>query len=248
MKRVALFVPCYIDQVYPQVAIATYELLTKLGLNVEYPTNQTCCGQPIGNAGYECELNDISNQFVDQFSDFDAIISPSGSCVHFVKAQYSFIDQSDAVKHVRNNIYELCDYLTNKLNINNLNARFPHRVGIHYSCHSLRGLNSGKPSEIIGNEQSNIQNLLETVQGLTLAHPDRKDECCGFGGTFSVDESAVSVKMGEDRCGDFERQDVEYITSTDMSCLMHMEGVLKKTKSKTQVIHIAEILNQSGSA
>lgn len=245
MERVALFVPCYIDQVYPQVAIATFELLTKLGLNVEYPTNQTCCGQPIGNAGYECELDTVSNRFIDQFSAFDAVISPSGSCVHFVKAQYSFIDQSDDVKHVRKHIYELCDYLTNVLTINDFKGRFPHRVGIHYSCHSLRGLNSGKPSEIIGEEQSNIQSLLETVQDLLLVHPERRDECCGFGGTFSVDESAVSVKMGKDRCGDFENINAEYITSTDMSCLMHLDGILKQANSNTQVMHVAEILNQS---
>ena len=245
MGRVALFVPCYIDQVYPQVGVATLQLLEKLGLDVIYPTNQTCCGQPLGNAGYECELDEVANWFVDQFAQFDAIISPSGSCVHFVKEHYSFIDQTSSVKYVRNNVYELCDYIVNVLKLRDLNAQFPHQVGIHYSCHRLRGLNSGMPSEVIGGNHSNIQDLLESVRDLSIIKPDRRDECCGFGGTFSMDESAVSAKMCQDRSADFEKQGAEYITSTDMSCLMHLDGILKRSKSRTQVIHVAEILNQT---
>ncbi len=248
MRRVALFVPCYIDQLYPKVAISTLELLEKAGVEVDYPLGQTCCGQPLGNTGYECELNDVAKRFIDLFSAYDALVSPSGSCVHFVKSHYSFIDQTEIVKHTRANTYELCDFLINVLNIKAVDASFPYKVGIHQSCHGLRGLNGGTPSEIMAEPYSNIRALLETIKDISLINPDRMDECCGFGGTFSIDESAVSIKMGQDRFADFEKNDVEYVTSTDMSCLMHLDGVMAKAKSKMQVIHVAEILNRSVSA
>lgn len=140
---------------------------------------------------------------------------------------------------------ELCEFITDILQVKELNASFPFKVGLHQSCHGLRGLQLAKSSELVAEPYSKIEPLLAMVKKLDLRIPEKTDECCGFGGTFAVSEEAVSAKMGQDRCNDFEDIDVDYITSPDMSCLMHLEGTLKRKGSKTRVIHVAEILNST---
>jgi L-lactate dehydrogenase complex protein LldE len=241
--RIGLFIPCYINQFYPQVGIATLELLEKFNVEVAYPAAQTCCGQPMANAGYEKASASTCQHLVDTFQEFEYIVTPSGSCAYHIKKHYDTIPQTEQVSRVRSNTYELCDFLVNILKIENLAARFPYKVGLHKSCHGLRGLHLGSCSEIVGPSHSTEENLLNRVQDLKLVELRRKDECCGFGGTFAVFEEAISVKMGKDRVQDHLDQEVEVITATDMSCLMHLEGIIERRKDPIRVMHIAEILN-----
>ncbi|WP_276372028.1 (Fe-S)-binding protein [Chryseolinea sp. H1M3-3] len=241
--RVALFIPCYIDQFYPQVAIATLQLLEKLGVSVEFPINQTCCGQPMANAGFEVMTKDVNELFIDNFNEFDFIVSPSGSCVLHVKHHLKSVSRHEQAKIIQNRTYELTEFLTDILKITALNSRFPYAVGLHQSCHGQRGLMLSQMSEIVGPAFSKAEVLLNMVEDLRLISLDRKDECCGFGGTFCVTEEAVSVKMGKDRVKDHLAHGVEVITGSDMSCLMHMEGILRRQGSHVKVAHIAEILN-----
>jgi L-lactate dehydrogenase complex protein LldE len=241
--RIGLFIPCYIDQFYPQIGIATLELLEKLGLDVGYPLLQTCCGQPMANSGYEEDARKVYQKFVDNFSSFDYVVSPSGSCVYHVRKHYNILEQTEHVKKVRQNTFELCEFLLDVLNVDDLGIHFPHKVGIHQSCHGLRGLKLGTGSELVVEKQSKIHCLLSKARGLEIVELDREDECCGFGGTFSVFQPDVSVKMGKDRIADHERNGAEYITATDTSCLMHLEGIIRRNNKPLKTIHIAEILN-----
>jgi len=242
---VGLFIPCYVDQFYPKVAIATLELLEKLGLQVMYPFNQTCCGQPMANSGFEHLTQGCNNLFIQNFKDLDYIVSPSGSCVLHIKDHLHAKDSvnESAATHIRKKIYELTEFLTDVLKVENLQARFPHKVGMHQSCHGQRGLRLSQMTELVAEPFSKPEKLLRMVDGLELIDLNRKDECCGFGGTFCVTEEAVSAKMGKDRVKDHLEHGAEFITGADMSCLMHLEGILRRQKSKVQVKHIAEILN-----
>ena len=243
--QIGLFIPCYIDQFYPQVGIATLELLQKLGLDVHYPLKQTCCGQPLANTGAEKEAIPTYKNFVRNFSQFDYVVSPSGSCVYHVRNHYDILEQTDDVKKVRQSTFELCEFLTDILQVDNLGAVFPKKVGLHQSCHGLRGLKLGTPSELIAEKKSKVLQLLQKVEGIKLVALEREDECCGFGGTFSVFEPDVSVKMGKERIADHETSGAEVITATDMSCLMHLEGIIRRQKKDLRVMHVAEILNSN---
>ena len=241
--RVGLFIPCYVDQFYPNAGIATYQLLKKLGVDVTYPTGQTCCGQPMANSGFEHLTNDCNRLFVDNFAEFDYIVSPSGSCVLHIKDHLHVENAEAEATSVRTKIYELVEFLVDILKVKDLKAKFPHKVGLHQSCHGQRGLFLSQMSELVAPYFSKPEQLLSQVEGLELIALSREDECCGFGGTFCVVEEAVSVKMGKDRVKDHLAHGAEYIIGADMSCLMHMEGILKREHSQVKVMHIAEILN-----
>jgi L-lactate dehydrogenase complex protein LldE len=241
---VGLFIPCYVDQFYPKVAVATLELLESLGCDVHYPLNQTCCGQPMANSGFARLTGACDANFIANFKDFDYIVSPSGSCVLHIKEHLHGQKDEKNGNILRGPIFELTEFLTDVLKVKNLPARFPHRVGYHVSCHGQRGLGLSSASEIVGEPFSKPLELLKMVDGLELVNLKRTDECCGFGGTFCVTEEAVSVKMGKDRVAEHLAQNVEYIVGGDMSCLMHMEGILKRQNSTVKILHIAEILNQ----
>ena len=243
--KVGLFIPCYINQLYPQVGQATIELLEKLKVDVVYPSGQTCCGQPMANSGFEYESVGACNNFVENFKDFDYIVTPSGSCAYHVKKHYDIIPQTDDVINVRNNVYELCDFILNILKIKDIGASFPYKVGVHKSCHGLRGLRLGSCSEVVGPYFSYIEELLKEVKGVEIMPIKRSDECCGFGGTFAVTEEAISVKMGKDKIKDHLESGVEVITATDTSCLMHLEGLINRNKQPLKILHIAEILNST---
>lgn len=236
--RVGLFIPCYIDQFYPQVGIATLELLEKQGCEVVFPPEQTCCGQPMANSGFEHLTKGCNDLFIKNFEAFDYIVAPSGSCVLHIKEHIH-----DPAGDIPNKIYELVEFLTDVLKVDKLEASFPYKVGLHQSCHGQRGLKLAQMSELMAPPFSKPQQLLNLVKGLQLVELDRKDECCGFGGTFCVFEEAISVKMGKDRVADHIRHEAEVITASDMSCLMHLEGILRRQQSKVQIKHIAEILN-----
>lgn len=240
---VALFVPCYVNQFYPQVAIASLELLEKTGVKVVYPVKQTCCGQPMANSGFEHLTQGCNELFINNFSEFDYIVCPSGSCTLHIKDHLHHNKQEEKATQIRKKIYELTEFLVDILKVDHLNAKFPHKVGMHQSCHGQRGLKLSQMSELNAPAFSKPDRLLQMVEGLELVELDRKDECCGFGGTFCVAEEAVSVKMGKDRIDDHIKHGAEFITGGDMSCLMHLEGILRRRKSNVQVKHIAEILN-----
>jgi len=236
--RVALFVPCYIDQFYPQVAVASLELLEKLGCEVVVPKDQTCCGQPMANSVFSSSTAGCDTNFSNNFEGFDYIVGPSGSCVLHLKEHHPS-------EKIRNSVYEICEFLTDVLNFSSLNASFPHRVGLHQSCHGQRGLRLSSMSERNEKPFSKLQDLLSLVDGVEVVLPARVDECCGFGGTFCVTEEAVSVKMGQDRIKEHNANEVEYIVGADTSCLMQLEGILRRQGSKVQVKHIVEILNHA---
>ena len=243
---VGLFIPCYINQFYPQVGIATLELLEKQGVAVVYPPQQTCCGQPLANAGFEALSLNAYELFVKNFHSFDYIVAPSGSCVYHVRKHYDVLEQTDKVQATRAKTYELCEFLVKVLGRDSFSAAFPHRVGLHHSCHGLRGLHLATSSELVGDSFSIPEQLLRRVRGIHVVELGRADECCGFGGTFAISEAAVSAKMGLDRIQDHIRSRAEIITATDMSCLMHLDGIIRRNRLPVNVKHIAEILNCTG--
>jgi L-lactate dehydrogenase complex protein LldE len=243
--KIGLFIPCYVDQFYPKVGIATYELLQKLGCDVSFPMRQTCCGQPMANSGYEHLTQGCDANFVANFAEFDYIVCPSGSCVLHVK-EHLHDEKNEALSaKIRKSVFELTEFITDILKVESIDGHFPHKVGLHQSCHGQRGLKLSQMSELNAPFFSKPEQLLAKISGINLVSLNRKDECCGFGGTFCVTEEAISVKMGKDRIKDHEAHQVEYITGFDMSCLMHMEGILRRENSPIKTIHIAEILNSS---
>lgn len=256
--KVGLFIPCYVDQFYPQVAVASLRLLERSGCEVVYPAAQTCCGQPMANSGFAHLTGGCDELFIRNFGEFDYVVSPSGSCVLHIREHLHASGHGNGMsgdvaheaggnettaKHIRGRIFELVEFLTDVLKIKKIDAKFPHKVGMHQSCHGQRGLKLSQMTELVAPPFSKPEHLLNMVQGIEMVALDREDECCGFGGTFCVAEEAVSVKMGKDRIADHLKHGVEYITGSDMSCLMHLEGILKREKSPMKVIHIAEILN-----
>jgi L-lactate dehydrogenase complex protein LldE len=242
--QVGLFIPCYIDQFYPQVGIATLELLEKLGCEVVFPANQTCCGQPMANSGYESLDKGCDTLFAANFAGCDYIVGPTGSCVLHIKHHiHSGNKEMDA--RISSTIFELTEFMTDILKVESLPAKFPHKIGLHQSCHGQRGLHLAQMSELVAEPFSKPLHLLKMVQGAEMITLGRTDECCGFGGTFCVFEEAVSAKMGKDRVADHQKHGVEVITGTDVSCLMHMEGIIRREKLPVRVMHIAEILNSN---
>ena len=242
--RIGLFVPCFIDAYFPKVGIATLELLERLDCNVDYPFDQTCCGQPMVNAGCHDEAKATEALFVKNFAPYDVIVAPSGSCVHQVRDNLTAVEQTEAVQHVRRNTYELVEFLHDVLEVHDFPwARFEHTIGYHDSCNTLRNLGHGSTSEINGPRFSKPRALLKNIAGIALVEPERPDECCGFGGTFSVTEPEVSGHMGRDKVADHAGAGAEYIVSADTSCLMHQSGCAERIGSRMRFRHIAEILN-----
>jgi L-lactate dehydrogenase complex protein LldE len=242
--HVGLFVPCYIDAFFPEVGIATLELLERFGCTVEYPSDQTCCGQPMTNSGCHAESAATEALFVRNFARFDHIVAPSGSCVHHVRFNLDAIDQTPEVKAVRANTFELVEFLHDVLKVDAFPwAEFPHKVGYHNSCNTLRGLDHARASEINAPYFSKPLDLLSKVRGIEFVEPARPDECCGFGGTFSVFEPVVSVRMGHDKVNDHSQVGAEYVVSADTSCLMHQKGCASRMGLPLKFIHIAQILN-----
>lgn len=242
--KIGLFIPCYIDQFYPQVGLATVELLEKFGCAVEFPEAQTCCGQPMANTGCLDEARPLAQGFARIFADYEYIVCPSGSCVAMVTHHYGdFFNEHDAsFQHVKTRTFELTQFLTDVLKVEQLDVSFPYRVGLHQSCHGLRELRLGSSSERMLPPFSKARQLLQLVQGLELVDLLRADECCGFGGTFAVSEEAVSCMMGNDRIHDHEQAGAQVITAGDMSCLMHLDGLLRRQQKPIGVMHLAEIL------
>jgi L-lactate dehydrogenase complex protein LldE len=242
--RVGLFIPCYVDQFYPEIGLATVEILESFpGIEVDYPEAQTCCGQPMANTGCLDDTRPLAMRFVDIFSGYDHVVCPSGSCTSMVRHHYESFFHADArYEHLKGRTWELCEFLVDVLDVRSLPHPFPHRVGLHSSCHGLRELRLDGCSERAGEQPGKVRRLLAMVPGLELVELQRADECCGFGGTFAVAEEGVSVMMGADRIADHVSAGAEVMTATDASCLMHLQGIISRRKQPLATMHIAEIL------
>jgi L-lactate dehydrogenase complex protein LldE len=246
MPTVGLFIPCYIDQLYPQVGMASVRVLERHGVDVEYPDAQTCCGQPMANSGCTDDARPLAERFLRLFGGYQHVVSPSGSCVAMVRHHYGeLLADKQGFDRLRRATFELCEFLVDVLRVTRVEGRFPHRVGLHESCHGLRELRLGSGSERRVPGFSKVRGLLEHLGGIELVELARPDECCGFGGTFAVSEEAVSCMMGADRIADHERGGAEIISGTDMSCLMHLDGLIRRAGKPIRVMHVAEVLAAS---
>jgi L-lactate dehydrogenase complex protein LldE len=241
--RVGLFIPCYIDQFYPQVGMATLKVLSRFpDIEVFFPEAQTCCGQPMANTGCVEQTRPLAERFVELFSEFDHVVSPSGSCISMVRHHYeSYFHNNADFERMQHHTWELCEFLHDVLKVDSMPHPFPHRVGLHSSCHGLRELRLDSCSERMGEQVSKVKSLLQLVPQIELVELQRPDECCGFGGTFAVAEEGVSVLMGRDRVQDHLDSGAQVITATDSSCLMHLEGLIRRAKQGVKTMHIAEI-------
>ena len=241
--RVALFVACYNDLLFPEVGRAVVRLLRRLGQDVEFPAAQTCCGQMHFNTGYREASVPLVQGFARAFAGYDAVVTPSSSCASMVRHYHPVIGQLAAhsgtdttlparVAEVAPRVHELSEFLVDVLGVTDVGARFPHAVAFHPTCHSRRLLGVGDRPE----------RLLAAVEGLTLVDLPHVDTCCGFGGTFAVKNSDTSVAMGLDKVGDVAASGAEVLTAADTSCLMHIGGLLSRQRSTVRVMHMAEIL------
>lgn len=228
--RVALFATCVNDALYPSTAIATVRLLERLGVKVEFPQAQTCCGQPQYNTGYRKQVEPLVTRMVNTFADYDYVVTPSGSCAAMVRNHYPRIDAKSAGLVPR--MLELTEFLVDVLGVEDVGAYYPHTVTYHPSCHGLRMLGLGERP----------RRLLEAVKGLTLVELPAADECCGFGGTFAVKNPDVSAAMGADKVAHAEETGAEVLCGADNSCLMHLGGLMRRSGSAMRPVHLAEIL------
>ena len=241
--KVGLFIPCYVDALYPHVGIATYKLLKQLGVEVEYPQKQTCCGQPMGNAGFQQKAEKLVEDYDKLFAEYDYVVAPSASCAAYVRFSHPGIVNHEC--RTAQKTMDVVEFIHDVIKPKALPwAKFHHKVSLHNSCHGVRELGLSSPSERNIPRFNKIKDLLQMVEGIDIREPERVDECCGFGGMFSIEEPDVSARMGHDKIARHVATGAEYITGPDSSCLMHMQGLLKKDKQQDKIkfIHVVEIL------
>jgi L-lactate dehydrogenase complex protein LldE len=234
---IQLFIPCFIDQLYPETGFNTIKILEKAGCCVHYNPKQTCCGQPAFNSGYWKETARLAEKFLTDFNPDMPVVSPSGSCSSFVIHHYHKVlaDSPELLARyaqMKSNIYELSDFLVNVLKIENLGAKFPHKITFHDSCSALREYGIKDEPRL----------LLAKVEGLELIEMEESETCCGFGGTFSVKNTYISSAMAEKKVLNALSTGAEYIVSTEASCLMNINGFCDKNNLPVKGIHLADIL------
>lgn len=241
--KVALFIPCYVDAVFPQVGVACYRLLRHLGLEVVYPKGQTCCGQPMANAGFEKDAVSLARHLRFLFGEFDHIVTPSVSCTAFIRINYPRLLKEEGGCEMARNAMDIVEFLHDVVKVDRPLGKFPHRVSLHNSCHGVRELHLSSSSERSLPPYNKIKDLLALVEGITVVEPDRPDECCGFGGMFSIEETGVSTRMGQAKLQRHIDTGARYITGADCSCLMHMAGIAAKEDNRQiEFKHVVEIL------
>jgi L-lactate dehydrogenase complex protein LldE len=241
--QIGLFIPCFVDQLRPETGLAAVELLEEQGVHCAYPPEQTCCGQAFLTAGAVAQARRLAERYVEIFSRFDHVVTPSGSCAATMRRHLPHLVPGPDAERLASSTYELCEFLVDVLRTGPLGGRIDARVGLHPSCHSLRELRLGAASELREKGRDDpARTLLEGVSGVEIVALLRADECCGFGGVFAVDEEAVSSRMGADRLADHERAGAQVVTSTDVSCLLHLSGLASRRGSPLRVAHIAELL------
>jgi len=231
-----LFIPCFIDQFYPETGMNMVKLLEKAGVKVNYNPEQTCCGQLAFNSGFTDEAKKLGNKFLKDFPNNRPVVSPSASCAGYVKNYYQELFHNTAnhleYKRLTRNMFEITDFLVNKSNFTDFGAVFPHKVTYHDSCAGLREYKLKAEGRL----------LLSKVKDLEIVEMKEREVCCGFGGSFSVKHEAISTAMAQQKVQNALETDAEYIVSTDLSCLMHLEGYINKQKIPLKVIHIVDIL------
>jgi L-lactate dehydrogenase complex protein LldE len=237
--RASLFITCYNDTLFPETGRAVVQLLERLGVELDFLPAQTCCGQMHANTGFRGEAYSQAKRFVQLYRDAECVVIPSSSCVAMIRDQYPGLFEALGNNDLRSQfaallprVFELSEFLIDKLNVDDVGASFPHRVTYHASCHGLRGLHVGdRPFR-----------LLSKVRGIELVPLANLERCCGFGGTFSVKNAEVSTAMLDAKLGDLLATGAEFCTALDNSCLMHLGGALHRRKATMQTIHIAGIL------
>lgn len=234
--KIELFVPCFVDQLYPETAFNTIKLLEKAGCEVFYNSAQTCCGQPAYNAGYWEQAKETGTKFLNDFSETDYIVAPSASCVGMVKNGFSDLFTNTIVhnkcRNIQSNILELSDFLVNVLKRDYFGAELDGKAVYHDSCSGLRECKI----------KAEPRQLLSKVHGLEMVEMKDTDMCCGFGGTFSVKFDAISSAMAEQKVNNALEQGAEYVISTDLSCLMHLQGYIDKNNIPLKTMHLADVL------
>ena len=234
--KIELFVPCFVDQLYPETAFNTVKVLEKAGCEVSYNAKQTCCGQPAYNAGYWEEAKEIGNKFLNDFSENEYIVAPSASCVGMVKGGFNDLFTNTIVhnkcRSLQTHIFELSDFLINIVKKDYFGAELEGKAVYHDSCSGLRECKI----------KEEPRKLLSKVHGLEMMEMKDTDMCCGFGGTFAVKFDAISSAMAEQKVNNALEMDAEYIISTDLSCLMHLDGYIQKNSIPIRTMHIADVL------
>ncbi len=234
--KISLFIPCLVDQFQPQVGMAVKNILERAGQEVIYCEKQTCCGQPAFNSGYREETAVLAEKFLRDFNDAEVIVAPSGSCVSMVKEFYSHLPLSESLKRkhddLKNRIYEFSEFLVNILKVDNIGAEFNHSVTYHDSCHLLREL---------GIEEE-PRKLLKNVKGLEFIEMENSNQCCGFGGTFSMKYPDISTEMVKSKVNSIVDSGAEYVVGADTGCLMHIQGYADRNEIPLKTIHLAEVL------
>ncbi|WCJ58795.1 (Fe-S)-binding protein [Fontisphaera persica] len=237
--KITLFIPCFIDQFYPQVGVSVVKILEKLGHAVEYPEAQTCCGQPAFNSGLWDEARAVAEHALDVFQSAEVIVTPSGSCGAMLRVFYPQLfagtPRYDLACAVGRKTFEFSEFLVRRLGVTDVGAEFKGRATFHDGCHGLREL--GVKDE--------PRQLLRQVRGLELVEMDPPEVCCGFGGTFAVKFPMISTAMGEGKCQAIAGTGADYVISLDSSCLMHLQGLLARQGKNIRCLHLAEVLAQS---
>ncbi len=240
--QISLFVPCLVDQVFPETAVATVKLLQKLGHEIHYDKRQTCCGQPLYNTGFRKEARDLAIRFVKIFREQEIIVAPSASCVAMVKKHYGELDLPAPVYNdwetLKDRIWELSSFLVDYLDTEILGAKFTGSVLYHPSCHALRELKI----------DAQPRKLLNSVEGISVVEAAVDPECCGFGGAFSVKYPELAYDIAERRALAYDQCGAEVVTGVDDSCLNHLSRAFKRIDSKVKTIHLSRILASGGSA
>lgn len=235
--RVSLFITCLVDEFFPEVGESLVKVLRRLGVTVAFNPQQTCCGQPAFNTGYRRYAFDLGQRFLTVFADADYIVAPSGSCVSMVKHYYSELFKDDPAlaqraRELGTRVYELSDFLVNVLNVEDVGASYHGRVTYHDACHLLRELRIAEAP----------RRLLRAVRGIEFVELDNADQCCGFGGTFSVKLADVSGAMAQDKIEGIKRSGADVVVASDSSCLMQIAGALSRQGSAIRTMHLAELL------
>ncbi|HLK29056.1 MAG TPA: (Fe-S)-binding protein [Puia sp.] len=237
--NVQIFIPCFVDQLYPQTAFNMVKILEKAGCSVQYNTNQTCCGQPAFNAGFWDDAKDVCTKFLKDFSGSDYIVAPSASCVGFVRNYYTKLFENSSTnnvsKEVQKRVFEFSEFMVNVLGKEDVGASLNGKATYHDSCAGLRECKI----------KQEPRKLLSNVKGLEIVEMNDVETCCGFGGTFAVKFEPISIAMAEQKVTNALATGADYIISTDLSCLMHIDGVIRFKGHKLKAMHIADVLANS---